>query len=333
MAVRAEQNLPPSVEKNRHPLGFSFALYEPTNIIYNNEDIKKKVGVKKVRRASPHETSEYMMFHAARKVFDSHNPLDFLAVSTSFPTGENLSEMLVDVLGLAVSHRVDVHAACSGYTRALLHLAELGQGQTLDGWNIGFVAAEKYSPYLTNGSFDAGIFTDGAIALSNLVYGENFRIVSATGHHLDTPHDTALRMPVDQTKMVEPFISEQIPPSQTGMFEMQGPVVYRSVIDPRHGVPSLIEEVLEAATLSADDIDYIIPHQGSSRTNAGLMEKLPVFKDKFVTDIQDGNLSSGSIPRALSRLVPEKEMIRVLNVGFGAGLYGAAVITEHGKLT
>lgn len=332
MAVRVEQLLPPNVEAKHHPLGFSFALYEPQSKIYNSEDIRNKLGVHTVRRAAQFESTPYMASHVVKKLFQADVPIDFLGVTTSFPTGENLSELLIDVHDLKVTNHIDVYAACSGYTRTLLHLAEIANKHNIDGWNIGIVAAEKYSPYLEKGTFDAGIFTDGAIGLANLKYGENFRILSAVGRSLNPEANDSLKLPINPSRMVTPFISEPIPASTSGKFEMNGPVVYKNVIDKQKGVPSLIHDVLEIAELTPSDIDYVIPHQGSGKTNNGLQLGLPEFKGKLIEDITDGNLSSGSIPRALVRLQPDKEMVRILNVGFGAGLYGAAVITEHGKL-
>lgn len=332
MAARVEHLLPPPVETKLHPLGFTFALYEPTNIIWNTDDVKAKIGVRKVRRANPSETSEYMLAHVAKKLFQSDEQIDLLGVASSHPIGENLSGLMVDVLDLKVRNNIDIYAACSGYARFLLHIAEIAQDQDINGWNIGFASTERYSPFLKKGTFDAGIFTDGAIGVSNLRYGENFRILGAVGRQLNPQDSTALCMPIDRTKMEPPFIEEPVPTALSGMFEMNGPVVYRNIIDPQHGVPSLINDVLEIAECTPEDIDYIIPHQGSGKTNKGLIHALPEFKGKLIEDITDGNLSSGSIPRALSRLTPSQDLVRILNVGFGAGLYGAAAITEHGKL-
>ncbi len=332
MAARVEHLLPPPVETKHHPLGFSFALYEPTNIVWNTDDVKAKIGVRKVRRANSLETPEYMLAHVAKKLFHSDEQIDLLGVASSFPVGENLSGLMIDVLDLNVRNNIDIYAACSGYARFLLHIAELAQDQDLNGWNIGFASTERYSPFLKKGTFDTGIFTDGAIGLSNLRYGENFRILSAVGRSLDPETSTSLTMPVDRTLMEPPFIEEPVPPSSTGMFEMNGPVVYRNIIDPQRGVPTLINDVLEVAECTPDDIDYLIPHQGSSKTNRGLIHALPEFEGKIIEDITDGNLSSGSIPRALSRLTPSHDPVRILNVGFGAGLYGVAAITEHGNL-
>ena len=72
----------------------------------------------------------------------------------------------------------------------------------------------------------------------------------------------------------------------------------------RHAVEKLAQTAhlsLEKAGLTAEDVDWVVPHQANIRIIQGTAKKLGLPMDKVVTTVQDhGNTSAASIPLALS---------------------------------
>ena len=72
----------------------------------------------------------------------------------------------------------------------------------------------------------------------------------------------------------------------------------------RHAIEKLAETAhrsLEKAGLSADDVDWIVPHQANIRIIEGTAKRMHLPMDRVVVTVQDhGNTSAASIPLALS---------------------------------
>lgn len=96
-------------------------------------------------------------------------------------------------------------------------------------------------------------------------------------------------------------------------------------------VPKAINNLLEQAGVTADDIDYYVCHQANLRIIESVAKKLKQPLDKFFVNLDKyGNTSSASIPIALSEMNEQgmlKEGMKIICVGFGAGLtWGGAYI-------
>lgn len=113
---------------------------------------------------------------------------------------------------------------------------------------------------------------------------------------------------------------------------MQGNDVFRFAV---RVLKESIENVLQQAQLTIDDIDLIIPHQANYRIINHVAKKMKVDISKFYMNLKEyGNTSAASIPLAYSE-AREKGFIdehqRIILVGFGAGLtYGATLIDKVG---
>ena len=92
-----------------------------------------------------------------------------------------------------------------------------------------------------------------------------------------------------------------------------------------------IEQALEMAHLTIDDVAFIVPHQANERIIKFAAKRLGVDLDMFQLSITDcGNTSSASVPMALTDALLDaglKEGDVIVVVAFGGGLTsGAAVI-------
>lgn len=96
-----------------------------------------------------------------------------------------------------------------------------------------------------------------------------------------------------------------------------------------------IDEVLEEAGITMEDVDYVICHQANKRIIDHVRKKYPEYSDKFFINIEDyGNTSAASVPIAIDELVEkladngEKKEVKLLCVGFGAGLTWSAALVN-----
>jgi 3-oxoacyl-[acyl-carrier-protein] synthase-3 len=110
--------------------------------------------------------------------------------------------------------------------------------------------------------------------------------------------------------------------------DMRGRQVFRFAT---RVIASSVNEALEKAGLTLDDVALIIPHQANTRIIDSAAKRLKVSPDKFYMNVQTaGNTSAASIPIALCEAVEDGLLApndNVVFVGFGGGLtWGASVV-------
>ena len=214
----------------------------------------------------------------------------------------------------------DLHAVCAGFIYALANataLIESGHAKT-----VMVVGAETFSRILD--FTDRGtcvLFGDGAGAL--ILQGEESegtgqdRGILSTDLNSDGQYNDLL------------YVDGGVSSTQsTGVLRMQGQEVFKHAVSK---LASSGEAALDLAGLSAEDVDWIVPHQANLRIIKRTAKKMGVSMDKVVVTVQDhGNTSAASIPLALSVSV-EKGQIKkgdlLLLEAIGGGLaWGAAAL-------
>lgn len=110
---------------------------------------------------------------------------------------------------------------------------------------------------------------------------------------------------------------------------MQGNKVFKFAVT---ALQQGVEQVLEAAGLTMEEIDHVICHQANLRIIEHVQKKYPEHAEKFYVNIEHyGNTSAASIPIAIdemrrSGILQNGE--RVICIGFGAGFTWSAVLFE-----
>lgn len=119
-------------------------------------------------------------------------------------------------------------------------------------------------------------------------------------------------------------------PSSTGTvghLRMEGKEVFRHAVGK---ITDVIEDSLAAAGLTADDIDWFVPHQANIRIIDASAEKLGIASNKVVRTVADhGNTSAASIPLALAAAAGDGRIKRgdiVLLEAMGGGFTWGAVL-------
>lgn len=96
-------------------------------------------------------------------------------------------------------------------------------------------------------------------------------------------------------------------------------------------VPKVIQEALDRAGMSVDEVDHLLLHQANIRIMEVVADRLGLPMDKVLTNLHRyGNTSAASIPLALNEAVREGKVKKgdvIACAGFGAGLsWGAAIL-------
>lgn len=113
---------------------------------------------------------------------------------------------------------------------------------------------------------------------------------------------------------------------------MNGQEVYKFAT---REVPRVVQEALDMAELTVDDVDWLLLHQANIRIMDVVAKRLGIPFEKVIHNLdQYGNTSAASIPIALSEAVASGKVKKgdiIACSGFGAGLSWGSVIMRWGK--
>ncbi|MCR5415512.1 MAG: ketoacyl-ACP synthase III [Pseudobutyrivibrio sp.] len=117
--------------------------------------------------------------------------------------------------------------------------------------------------------------------------------------------------------------------SPNGFIHMDGQGTYKFAVAT---VPKVIEQVVENAGLTYDDIDHYVLHQANLRIIESIAKKVKQPMDKFIVNIDKyGNTSAASVGLALNEAAEQgriKPGDKILMCAFGAGKTWGAIIVE-----
>lgn len=208
----------------------------------------------------------------------------------------------------------DLNAACTGFLYGLKTVFGLLLQQP-DKYAL-LIGSEVISKYLNfNDRGTCVLFGDGAgAAVVRLTDSYDFHCV------------TGCRGDVEIINCPGISATEGDPES---LISMDGQEVFRFASDI---VQRCIKDVLDKANLTLEDIDYVVCHQANERIIAHAYKKLKAPAEKFFLNIHNyGNTSAASIPIALDDMAKQgllKEGMKIICVGFGAGLTWGGVLLE-----
>ena len=241
-----------------------------------------------------------------------------LATSTADLTFPSAATMVQARIGMTGGFAFDVQAVCAGFVYALANANALilsGQAR-----RILVIGAETFSRLMdwTDRS-TCVLFGDGAGALvleaADQPGTPADRGILATDLHSDGRFRDLL------------YVDGGAGSGTTGHLRMEGREVFR------HAVEKLAETAhaaLDRAGLTAEDVDWIVPHQANIRIIEGTAKRMGLPMDRVVVTVQDhGNTSAASIPLALSVGV-ERGQIKpgdlLVTEAIGGGLAWGSVV-------
>lgn len=290
----------------------------------SDEWIFSRSGIKARHFVDPGVCASDLAVIAAQRALEQAglqaDQIDLIILATSTPDhlgGFPSTACIVQKkLGLSRAAAFDLQAVCSGFIYAVsVADAMIKSGSHK---NVLVIGAEVFSRIMDFS--DRGtcvLFGDGAGAVVLSASSEPGVLVSRI--HADGNYANILCVPGRAAGGVV---------EGSAFVHMDGPAVFKlavSVLD------KVAREVLEAAGLTVDDLDWLVPHQANIRIMQGTAKKLHLPAEKVIVTVdQHGNTSAASIPMALDCGVRDgriKAGQTILIEGVGGGFtWGAAII-------
>ncbi|MCF7695157.1 ketoacyl-ACP synthase III [Mycetohabitans rhizoxinica] len=289
----------------------------------SDEWIMARTGIHARYFASPEQATSDLARVAAQRAIAAAGidlqAIELIIVATSTPdfVFPSTACLLQDKLGIRNGGAAfDVQAVCSGFAYALA----VADGLIRSGAhrNALVIGAETFSRLLDfKDRTTCVLFGDGAGAVVLGASDQPGLLASAL--HADGSHAHILCTPGNVNGGVI---------QGSAFLHMDGPAVFKLAVNVLEEVAL---EALAKAGMSADQVDWLIPHQANIRIMQGTCRKLGLPLERMIVTVgEHGNTSAASIPLALDVAVRDgriKPGDRVLVEGVGGGFtWGAAVI-------
>ncbi len=298
----------------------------------SDEWITQRTGIKKRRITENGETASDLAVVAARDAIEDANltpkDIDMIVVATVTPDMPFPSTgcVLQDRLGIEDIPAFDLSAGCTGFIYALTVADSfIKSGSVNNILVIGVELLSKITDWEDRGT--CVLFGDaaGAVVLGRSD-DDNTGILS-TYISADGRLGDLLKMPGGGSKM--PASHESID-KKLHYLKMEGNDVFKSAV---RAMERSALKGLKAANMSADELDWLVPHQANIRIIDFLARRLDMPSEKVVVTIDEyGNTSSASIPTSFCEAIKDGRIKRgdsVLMVAFGAGFTWGSVLLRY----
>lgn len=311
--------------------------YSPARVVTNaemcqridstDEWIRERSGITERRFAAPDETVADMAVAAASKALASAgitaDQVDCVIVAsvTHLKATPSAAAEVSHRLGAGRAPAFDISAACAGFCYGLSMAQDFIRGGSAK--YVVVIGVEKLTDIVDpNDRSTAFLFADGAGAA---VIGPS-----------DTPAIGPTVWGADGSQLDAITMSgryEDLRDNDTAEYPhvvMQGQAVFRWAV---HDMSIVAQQALDAAGITADQLDAFIPHQANLRIVDAMVRSLKLPADIPVARdiVTSGNTSAASIPLAMDHMLQAGQIRSgglALLIGFGAGLAYAAQVVE-----
>ena len=280
----------------------------------SDEWIRSRTGITQRHIASPNQTSSDLAMFAAQSALEMAGvgalDIDLIIVATTSPdmTFPSTACILQSKIGADNAAAFDVQAVCSGFVYALTTAdAMIRAGQAKKALVVGAEVFSRMLDWRDRGT--CVLFGDGAGAV----------VLSAS----DEPGILASKIHANGRLNSILQVSSSIQNGQVvgnPYMYMDGQAVFKNAVT---ALGDVAVEVLESAKMSAEQLDWLIPHQANIRIIQATAKRLDFPMDKVVVTVdQHGNTSAASVPLALDTAVRDGRIQKghtVLVQGVGGG--------------
>lgn len=289
----------------------------------SDEWIATRTGIRARHFVDEGVTSSELAVQAAQRALEhagvTADALDLIIVATSTP------DFIFPSTACLVQHKLgnrgaiafDVQAVCSGFVYALT-IAEkfIRSGSHKRALVIGAETFSRILDWEDRGT--CVLFGDGAGAV--VIEASDEPGILATALHADGSYNGILNVPgqVAGGKVIgDPFL------------RMDGQAVFKFAVK---ALSEVARECCDAAGVTPDSIDWLVPHQANIRIIEATAKKMGLGLDKVVVTVdRHGNTSAASIPLALDEAVRDGRIQRgqrVMLEGVGGGFTWGAVLFQ-----
>ncbi|MBW9066170.1 ketoacyl-ACP synthase III [Rhizobium herbae] len=262
----------------------------------SDEWIVQRTGIRQRHIAGEGETTASLGEAAARAALDKSGltaaDLDVIIVATSTPdnTFPATAVNIQNRLGMHHGAAFDVQAVCSGFIYAVATADAYIRGGLAR--RVLVIGAETFSRILDwNDRTTCVLFGDGAGAI----------VLEAQEGEGTTADRGVLTAQLRSDGAHKEKLYVDGGPSTTGTvghLRMEGREVFKHAVGM---ITDVIEAAFEATGTTAEDLDWLVPHQANRRIIDGSARKLGIPLDKVVVTVDlHGNTSAASIPLALN---------------------------------
>lgn len=292
----------------------------------SDEWISTRTGIKQRHLvSSPEENTTYMATEAAKRALKNSGlkpeDIDVILVATvsSDYITPSTACMVQRELGAFNAVSFDINAACAGFLYGLNTVdAYFRSGIYKTAIIIGVETLSKIVDWSDRST--CVLFGDGAGAVVAKA-DETGMLACLQGS--DGTHAEVLECKARSNN--NPYVSTS---KDFDYVFMNGQEVFKFAV---RKVPECLNQLLEKADLTVNDVDYFLLHQANYRILTSIAKKLNLPMDKFPSNVdQCGNTSAASIPILMDELNQQgvlKEGDLLFLSGFGAGLtWGAALL-------
>jgi 3-oxoacyl-[acyl-carrier-protein] synthase-3 len=292
----------------------------------SDEWIVERTGIRQRHIAADGELTSDLAIRASEEALAAAaikgSAIDAIVLATSTPdeTMPATAARVQAAIGMHSGFAFDVQAVCSGFVYALAiadNFIRAGQAE-----RVLVIGAETFSRIMDwEDRSTCVLFGDGAGAMvleagSGDGTSADRGILTSHLHSDGRQHDIL-------------YADGGVSSTRTaGFLRMRGREVFRHAVT---NLSDVINETLEAAGLSAESIDWIVPHQANKRILDGTAKKFGISPDKVIVTIdKHANTSAASVPLAMKSALDGGRIKRgdlVLMEAMGAGLtWGAALV-------
>lgn len=329
--------------------------YVPENVVTNDDLaglmntsdawITERTGIRQRRhrknRNDSRETTAYLGFRASEMAIKNAGltakDIDYIVFATLSPDYffPGCGVLLQEMLGCDTIGALDVRNQCSGFVYAMSVANAFIKSGTYK--NILVVGAEVHSFGLDFSDAGRGvsvIFGDGAGAVVlSAGEDENAGDILSFNMHSEGKYADELCTKFPGSKYgwsdrmrLEPenVTDAEIYPVMNGNF------VFKHAVS---RFPETMNEALQKAGKTVEDLDMFIPHQANLRIAQYVQQQFGLPDEKVFNNIQKyGNTTAASIPLALSEAIYSGKIKRgdlVLLSAFGSGFTWGSVLFEY----
>jgi 3-oxoacyl-[acyl-carrier-protein] synthase-3 len=293
----------------------------------SDEWIAQRTGIRQRHIAADDETTASLGEAAARAALAdaglTPDDIDLIVLATSTPnnTFPATAVEIQNRLGMHHGFAFDMQAVCSGFVYAVTTADLYIRGGLAK--RVLVIGSETFSRILDwSDRSTCVLFGDGAGALV-LEAGEGVGTIADRGV-------LAASLRSDGVHKDKLFVDGG--PSTTGTvghLRMEGREVFKHAVGM---ITDVIEATFSAAGISADDLDWFVPHQANKRIIDASAKKLGIAEQKVVVTVDlHGNTSAASVPLALAVAVADGRIKKgdlVLLEAMGGGFTWGAVLVR-----
>lgn len=268
------------------------------------------------------------------------NEIDGIVLVTQSPDHiiPNTSQIIQGRLGLRNDILCDeISQACSGYPIGLMHAFMWLEQEEVN--KVVVLNADIFSRKVSKQDRGSRPLTGDAASITIVEKDSSNKTIYGSVNTDGTGFD-ALIIPAGGFKLPSNAQTAELKTDSKGNIRaldhlvMKGDDVFTFV---QREVPPMIDNLLDKANCTKDDVDYFMFHQPNKFMLKKLADKMEVSYEKMPNNVVEnfGNANSVSTPTNITYNLGEKLMkdsLQICLAGFGAGLSWSSLLLEMGNL-